>query len=104
MEFKGEYKYSDDFKVEYCNGILGNVTGMGKDIIINFYFEKPQYPVHFKLEQVDDDGNLNETYEGIENNIVREVFSGIVLNVDAAKSLRDWLDSNIKYAEDLKNK
>lgn len=100
-EFRGEYRYSNNFKIEYANGILGNITGMGKDIIINFYFEKPQYPTKFTLH-TQEEGILNEIYEGITLDVVREVLGGVVLNIDTAKSLYEWLGRNIEEAERMK--
>lgn len=100
MKFKGEYKYTDDFDIKYANGILGHVTGMGGDIVINFYFESPQYPNKFTLNEIDHDGNLNEVFEKNDDiDISRQVFSGVVMNLDTAKSLYEWLGKNIDIAE-----
>ena len=73
---------------------------MGGDIVINFYFENPQYPNKFTLNEIDNDGNLNEVFEKNDDiDISRQVFSGVVMNLDTAKSLYEWLGKNIDIAE-----
>jgi hypothetical protein len=57
-------------------------------------------------EQTFNDANGNEVVEKrvLKPGIEREVEASVVINLELAKSLRDWLDSRIKHVEEMTQK
>ena len=103
IEFK--YIFSDDYRPDYTNGAYGGVTTTG-DICANFFLERMPVPRSQLYVCNDEDGlsNILEPVEPVEPEdfgivLIRHVPSGIVMHVEAARNLVDWLNLRIAEAE-----
>lgn len=101
-----KYIFEDDYNPVYINGAFGGINPQG-EIVANFYLERIALP-NSTTHNIGADGIISEAIkkdpEDLDDSCVRFVQSGIVLNLDTAKQIRDWLDRNIKNLEKLKNK
>ena len=101
MVIKGEYKYSEDFKANYSNGVVGGFRSPD-ELCINFYSESVTLPKAFDL-------NIDEISKTVKENgvrtsqITRTIVSQIVMNKDSAVKLRDWLNDNINKIDNPKS-
>jgi hypothetical protein len=98
LNFK--YKFPKDFNPVYSNGVYGGIAPQG-ELVVNFYFERPPLPYEETLK-LDENYNASEHTTVPENhnlNIVRYVSSGVVLNLDTAKSFHEWLGNKIEILE-----
>lgn len=94
---KFDYIKSQHFRVIHVDGAVGSVTPTG---LIHFalYNERaaiPRQTTHF----LNPDGTLGDriSEETISREtIIREMDVDVILSVDVAISLRDWLDGKIK--------
>ena len=99
MKIKGSFDYSDNFSLKFINGAFGGPTSDNNNIVMNFYFENLELPKKYELN-VGDDGNITESVIGAENiEVNRKVESGIIMNLDTAKSIHKWLEDTIKSLE-----
>lgn len=100
---KIEYLYDSEYAPAYANGAYGGIGPKG-EITINFFFERNSDPADSLLE-ADENGNLTREVpidpEDFQKTIVREVFSGVIVNKRTAMELRHWLDVIIKQGEAL---
>ena len=93
MNIKGEYKYSDDFKSDYSNGVVGGFR-TPNEIFLNFYTESVTLPKNIEI-------NVDEiTHVATENGIrasqfTRTITSQVIMSKENAIKLRDWLIDNI---------
>ena len=96
-EFDVHYVKSNDFKTCLSTGAIGGVTPNGL-IDINFFVDRNPIPkkITYKIEN----GKLGSDIEteGKEGSI-REVTTGIIMDLNTAKSLINWLDEKIKIIE-----
>lgn len=95
-----DYIKSNNFRVIHVDGVYGGLSPHGQ-IGISIWNERWPIPkqVTHKLK---DDMNLGEEIEEeliIRNAIVREVEAYLVMDVQIAIVLRDWLDDKIKAIE-----
>jgi len=91
-----KYIFNDDYNPVYTNGAYGGVTASG-EIVANFYFERHALP---KKEMLYSD-KQECVPEDLKNSAVRVVQTGIILSVESAKQLADWLYTNIDKANKL---
>lgn len=98
LNFK--YKFSDDFNPVYSNGVYGGIAPQG-EIVVNFYFERPPLPYEetMKLDEDYYASNHETVPEDHNLNIIRYVSSGVVLNLETAKLLYEWLGDKIDILE-----
>ncbi len=100
--FKFEYKYPENYNPVYVNGAHGGISHKG-ELTINFFLEKVPLP-----DSVTHEINKNLTLgkeikrQSKERNIlIRHVAFGIILNLDDAKSIHQWLGKTIEKLEKL---
>lgn len=103
MEKKIEFKYQfpQDYNPVYVNGAHGGVNAQG-ELVINFYLERIALPISQTYELCDDGslGNLiGKNPQNLDESIVRYVDNGVVMNLQTAKQLYQWLDRNISLME-----
>ena len=90
------YQKSPDYKAHLVEGIVGGITPKGK-ISIDFFNEKSPIPDSVTHE-LSNNGILGkEVNRKGKKGIVREIESGIYLDIPTAMVLVDWL--NIRIAE-----
>ena len=96
-----KYRYPEDYNPQYVNGAQGGINVQG-EIVANFYFERVPMPKSITTE-VSIDGILGNVVstdpEDLTKSIVRYVQSGIVMNLQVAKQIYDWLGKQIELRE-----
>lgn len=99
LNFK--YKFPDDYNPVYANGAHGGIGPRG-ELVINFYMERFPLPYEERIG-FDDDGNITGDIqiEPVEHdlNIIRYIQTGVVLNMDAARVLHEWLGNHLRAAK-----
>ena len=97
-----QYKFtsirSPDYRLEFINGALSNVTPRG-EIICNLHFESRDMPT----EQVaipDGSGSANLSPFQDPGTYTRDVKFGIIINVSVAKDLARLLNDKVKEIEE----
>lgn len=95
MKIKGSFDYSDNFSLKFINGAFGGPTLNDNNIVMSFYFESLELPKKYEID-MDDNGNISESVIKSENIWVnRKVESGIIMDLDTAKSIHKWLEDTI---------
>ena len=96
-----KYKYNDDYNPVYINGAYGGVTSKN-EIVINYFLGRSPIPKE-TTQKINSDGSLNERIsfvpEDFQNIIIRYVSTGVIMNLDTAKSIYNWLGNNIEELE-----
>lgn len=99
-----KYKYPDDYNPQYINGAQGGINVQG-EIVANFYFERLPLPNSITQEINNDGipGNVLATEpEDLPDSILRYVQSGIIMNIEVAKQVHEWLGKHIELLENQK--
>lgn len=100
-----KYKFDKNYNPIYINGAYGGIGPRG-EIIANFYFERHPLPNCEKYD-INEDGNRLEHSstepEGHEDNIIRFVETGVIMNIDSAKRVYEWLGKHIENLESKLN-
>ncbi len=93
-----KYKFQENYNPVYTNGVYGGFNASG-DLVANFFFERSPIP----REEVFDIYSGKPIEPDISDvpipSIIRSIQTGIVINLDTAKVIRDWLDTHINKAE-----
>lgn len=96
--FDIKYIFPDDYNPKYANGAWGGISPRG-DLIVNFFLERMPLPTKETYE-LRPEGNLgqrlNSDPEGIETTMIRFIQSGLVLNLENAISIHQWLGNKIE--------
>lgn len=104
-EFKNikfKYVFDEQYTPTYISGGIGGVTP-AKDIVLNFYFER--HPIPYKeTNKILENGSMelvsrDPEVDTEELNFIRHIENGIVMNLNTAKSIRDYLNQQIKLLE-----
>ena len=100
-KLKYKYIFPDDYNPPYANGCYGGVTTKG-EIVANFFFERMALQKSITYEVIDN-ATIGEMidYDPKPLPVIRFITSGVTLSLDAAKTIRDWLDRNIDSCERL---
>ena len=98
------FEINDDFKTVLATGVFGGLTPNGL-INMNFFLERANIPDTI-IYQLSEDGRTAEKEVSVEGGegIVREVFFGVVIDVNTANDLVNWLNERIKMVESNFNK
>lgn len=97
---KIKYIKANDFKTSLATGVYGGVTGNGL-INVNFFTDRAVIP-DFQEVEIDDKGRTTGLPKDTrDSDAVREVQSGIMMDVNTAKVVVAWLDSKIEEHERL---
>lgn len=100
---KYKYIFKDDYNPRYANGAYGGLTSRG-EISVNFFYERPALP----KEQIHaiENGKIGELISNDPDDnaatLVRVIESGVILNIQTAKQVVDWLQAKISIIEKLK--
>ncbi len=103
---KFRYIFSDDYNPVYANGAYGGITPRG-EIAVNFYLERHGLPYE-EVHKLTDEGQVDELISKQPQEsedtvkIVRFISAGVVLSLESAIRIRDWLSSKISDLEKLK--
>jgi hypothetical protein len=103
-KIKFKYIYPDNYQPAYASGAFGGVSS-GGNIFINFYLEQPSLPEQV-VQAVNDDGSLGEAVEkkpgDLKSTLVRTLQSGVILSLDEAENLLNWLSRRITEASEIR--
>lgn len=99
-----KYKFSEVYNPVYINGAYGGIGPRG-ELEVNFYLERQPIP-YTEVHPIDKDGKLGARVaikpEDHTDTIIRFVTTGIVMNLETAKTIHQWLGNNIKKLESAK--
>lgn len=97
-QIRFHYLKSNYFRVVHIDGAIGGVTPEGY-IHASMYSERLAIPREQSFA-IDENGALGELKDTLtRDGVVREMEIDAIMNIESAKSLRDWLTSNIERAE-----
>lgn len=93
------YIKSGLFRTIHVSGAIGSVTPSG-NIHCALFNERAAIP-RITQHQIDESGNLNKESVVVDgrDGFVREMEIDLVMSLDSAKGLRDWLNQKIVDAE-----
>jgi len=95
MKVETHYIKNHDFKTVEGSGVFGGLTNNGQ-INMNFFTDRAPIPKKIVLEVDPQTGKIvNEIERDSKEGIIREVQFGVLLNVDTAKKIIDWLNQKI---------
>lgn len=105
QKVKFDYIKSQYFRVIHADGAIGSVTPAG---LIHFALYNERFAIPRQVTHLlEPDGTLGERlHEETEarDAVVREMDVDIVVSVEVAESLRNWLEDKIKEAKELQAK
>src|SRR5688572_1446985 len=99
-KLKIRYLKSYDFKVSLATGVYGGITTNGL-INANFFSDRTVIPTS-QIVEIDGQGNIISSVEEKDGDVVREVTVGLLMDVNSAKLLVNWLSSKIDEFEKIK--
>lgn len=99
-----KYKFREDYNPVYANGAYGGVSSKG-EIVINFFNERPALPIEVEHEVIGKTLSEQTVLKpaSFGNMHVRFVETGVTLNLETAKAIRDWLENHINQLEGIIN-
>lgn len=96
---KFHFVKSSLFRVIHSDGVWGGLSPRG---LMTLSFFNERLPIPQAVEHAITDGTLgDEVARHGRDGIVREVEFEAIMTIEAAKSLRDWLDQHITKGEAL---
>jgi hypothetical protein len=97
--FTFNYLKSSNFRVIHVDGAIGGLTP-GGFVHMTVYSERVAIPKKV-VHEVREDGSLGEEIKRESlNGVVREMEADLIFNIDEAIALRDWLDNQVKKAQE----
>jgi hypothetical protein len=100
---KFHYIKSNFFRTVRCDGVVGGLNSQG-DLIVNVYSERSPIPRSVVHELSPDMSLGPEMGRKVRDGVVREVEISFSMNLQMAKSMRDWIDKCVIEAEEIKKK
>lgn len=96
-----KYAYDPDYTPKYVNGVYGGVTPY-REIVAHFYLERQDLPVS-EVRELSSHGELGPILDKDPEGTVwaRQVGAGVILTLDNARAIRDWLATQIKSLEGM---
>jgi hypothetical protein len=93
------YIKTGSYRSYHVDGVFGGVTPNRK-LYIEFFIQRQVTPKVVE-HKVNDDGTVGEEIRReSKKGLVREIEAGIVMDIEIAKSLKEWLDEKIKKVEE----
>jgi hypothetical protein len=92
---------SNYFRSVHADGIWGGITGH-LDLAMAFYSERPAIPQQITVPIENGKlGNEIESKRVGRDAVIRDVEVTVTMNVEVARSFRQWLDERIKAIDDI---
>ena len=92
-----------NYRTYYFDGIFGGVTPNGK-IYAELFLQRQVTPQVIE-QKIKADGDFGDEIQRFgKQGLVREIESGIIMDVSTAKIFRDWLDTKISDFDKLSKK
>ena len=99
-EVSFRYVFPGDLRDLYVNGAWGGITPRG-ELYLHLYSERQPVP-KTTVHEIASDGSLGaETGRETGGDVVRIVQTSVVMKVETARLLRDWLDERIDRMENM---
>lgn len=99
MELETHYVKSSDFRTVLGTGVFGGVTTNGL-VNANFFTDRVPLPTKISLSVNETTGEVgDELYREGKNGVIREVQFGVIMDVETARIVRDWLTKNIELID-----
>lgn len=99
-----KYIYSDTYNPVYANGAVGGLSTQG-EIVANFYLER-QPVLRSQVHDLTPDGQLGDEISrdppATDLQVVRFVTTGVVLSLETARRVHDWLGKAIVQLDQAK--
>ena len=93
--FKFKYRDAAAFRTVRVNGVLGGSTPTG-EVYMGIYTQRPLLPESSYVD-VDEHGRPGpEILPPMEQELIREMEIGLILDLPNALAIRTWLDGHIK--------
>jgi hypothetical protein len=95
-QLKFKYVIPDNISDRYVNGLWGGVTPRN-EINIHFYSERhpiPKESIYKKIESAEANQSEEHVFGG---DVIRLIQSSIVMELETAIGLRNWLDDKIDF-------
>lgn len=90
------YLKTNNYRTYHVDGIFGGLTPDSKKLYIELFVQRSATPRKIEHEVIHGlVGKETGKREGKEG-LIREIESGIIMDMDVAKVLRDWLNEKIK--------
>jgi hypothetical protein len=101
---KCKYIFDKKYNPVYVNGAQGGVN-VHKEIIVNFYLERGPLP-NSETFEVNEQGLITNLVENdpqdLSSSVVRFVDSGVILNLESAINIYEWLGRHIETLKLIK--
>jgi hypothetical protein len=94
------YLKTGSYRTYHVDGIFGGITPNGK-LYAEIFIQRATTPQTTEQE-INLDGTLgNETDRTGKKGIVREIEAGLIMDMETARVLRNWIDSKIQEFEKM---
>ena len=91
------------YRIYHVDGAFGGFTPKG-NLHLSLFVERspiPQKTIH----KITEEGNLGEiTDRTSKSGIIREMECGLVMNIETAQQIKDWLEDKLNQFEELSAK
>ncbi|HXP88146.1 MAG TPA: hypothetical protein VN841_25675 [Bryobacteraceae bacterium] len=101
---KFDFLKSNYFRSIHADGVWGGINGH-LEVVMAFFSERPAIPQQITLPIKD--GKFGDELENKRvgrDAVIRDVEVSITMNVEVARSFRQWLDEKIKAIEEINAK
>lgn len=103
-KIKFDFIKSNYFRTIHADGVWGGVNGH-LDIAMAFYSERPAIPQQITMPV--ENGKLGNELEDKRvgrDAVIRDVEIAVTMNVEVARSFRQWLDDRIRAIDEINAK
>lgn len=104
-KIKFKYIFDDNYNPVFANGVFGGITP-SRQLEINFFFDRHPIP-YSETKELSPRGIQDKVIERKPEEeyttFVRFVNSGVILTLEDAKIIHDWLGKKIKLLENILN-
>lgn len=96
------YLKTKNYRTYYFDGLYGGITPNGKNIYMDIFLERNSTPQIMKHEVID--GTIGKIIsKNGKDGIIREVECGLIMDIETARKLRNWLDAKIDEYDEFVN-
>ena len=92
------------FRVIHSDGVIGGPSPNGRGIHMSLWSERAPIPLQV-IHELDDQGHMGKEVERVQRDgIVREVEVDIVITLDTAEAMANWLNNQVASLKKLTTK
>ena len=102
---KFRYIFDKQYQPRYVNGAYGGINSRG-EIVVNFFMERGPLP-RYEVYEINDNqlGDLSESDPSDhDKTLIRFVDTGVILTLNGAEQIRNWLDAHIQNLKERTKK